>query len=128
MQISRKIYYELSTGNVIQEIGEREGSVVETTLDQDFESYASLTERVKSTVGVIQLTYGQYADKFGVYYYNIVSGAIVWGELIVPPPPEKTEIEKLKDQLMDSQQNTLLLNDTISGFVDYMFSSIPDLQ
>ena len=40
----------------------------------------------------------------------------------------KTETEKLKDQLMDSQQNTSLLNDTISGFVDYMFSSIPDLQ
>ena len=128
MRINRKIYYELSTGNVIQEINEREGSVVETTLDQDFESYASLNARVKSTVGVIQLSYGQYADKFGVYYYNIVGGAIVWGELIVPPPPEKTEIEKLKNQLMDSQQNTLLLNDTISGFVDYMFSSIPDLQ
>ena len=128
MKVAKKIYYDLVTGNVIQEIGEREGSVVETTLYQDFESYASLTERVKSTVGVIQLTYGQYRDKFGVYYYNIVGGAIVWGALIVPPPPEKTEIEKLKDQLMDSQQNTLLLNDTISGFVDYMFSSIPDLQ
>ena len=71
MKIPMKIYYELSTGNVIQEIGEREGSVVETTLDQDFQSYASLSERVKSTVGVIQLTYGQYADKFGIYAYHI---------------------------------------------------------
>lgn len=128
MKIARKIYYDLSTGNVIQEIGEREGSVVETTLDQDFQSYASLNERVKDTVGVIQLTYGQYADKFGLYYYSIIDGVIVWGGIIVPPTPEKSEMEKLKDQLMDSQQNTSLLNDTISGFVDYMFSSIPDLQ
>ena len=44
------------------------------------------------------------------------------------PPQPPTEIEILKDQLKDSQQNTLLLNDTISSFVDYMFSSIPDLQ
>jgi len=84
-----KIYYELATGNVIQEIGEREGSVVETTLEQDFESYASLSERVKSTVGVFQLTYGQYADKFGVYYYNIdiTTKTIVWGDLITPSIP-----------------------------------------
>lgn len=98
MQIGRKIYYDLVTGNVILDIGEREGSVVETTLDQDFSSYASLTERVKDTVGVIQLTWGEYADKFGVYYYNIVDGAIVWGELIdvnnppVIPQPTNQEV------------------------------------
>ena len=105
MKIPRKIYYELSTGNVIQETSEREGSVVETTLDQDFQSYASLSERVKSTVGVIQLTYGQYADKFGVYYYNIVSGAIVWGSLIVPitvpVQPTNKELSDNQITLMD---------------------------
>ena len=105
IQIGKKVYYELSTGNVIQEIGEREGSVVETTLDQDFQSYASLNERVKDTVGVIQLTYGQYADKFGVYYYNIVGGAIVWGALIVPiivlKQPTNQELYDNQITLMD---------------------------
>ena len=115
-KIPRKIYYELSTGNVIQEIGEREGSVVETTLDQDFESYASLNTRVKSTVGVIQLTYGQYADKFGVYYYNIVGGAIVWGELInVDNPP--VVIQPSNQEVYDS---TITLMDVLATMYEGM--------
>ena len=115
MKIAKKIYYDLATGNVIQGIGEREGSVVETTLDQDFLSYASLTERVKSTVGVIQLEWGEYADKFGVYYYNIVSGAIVWGALIdvnAPIPQPTTQ------ELMDNQMTLM------SGMVDIYMSQL----
>lgn len=84
MKIGRKIYYEKLTGNILQDCGEREGSVIETTLEQDFSSYVSLAERVPSTVGVIQLTYRQYADKFNIYHYSIdiATNKIVWGELI----------------------------------------------
>jgi len=100
MKIGKKIYYELETGNIIQEIGERQGSVIETTQEQDFQSYVSLSERVPSTVGVIQLTFGQYADKFGVYHYHIdtETNSIVWGDLINPdaPKPQPTS-QELKD-------------------------------
>ena len=99
-----KIYYELATGNVILEIGEREGSVIETSLDQDFQSYVGLSQRVPSTVGVIQLTYGQHKDKFGVYYYSvdITTNAIVWGALIVPdaPIPQPTNQEIADNQII----------------------------
>jgi hypothetical protein len=64
MQIGRRIYYELATGNVIQDTGEREGSVVETTTEQDFASYASLAERVPATVGVIELEFRELAQDF----------------------------------------------------------------
>ena len=107
MKIPRKIYYEKTTGNILQDCGERQGSVIETTVDQDFQSYVSLSERVKDTVGVIQLSYGEYADKFGVYYYNIVDGAIVWGDLIdvshppVIPQPTNQEIADNQITLMD---------------------------
>lgn len=100
MQIGRKIYYDKLTGNPILDMGERSGSVVETTLDQDFQSYVSLGERVPSTVGVIQLAYGQYADKFGVYSYhvNTTTNAIAWGSLINPdmltPEPTATELRQ----------------------------------
>jgi len=105
MQIGTKIYYDLATGNVILNIGEKEGGCVETTLDQDFESYESLSERVKSTVGVIQLTYGQYADKFGVYYYNIdiTTKLIVWGDLINvnnPPVVKEPTAQEIYDNQM----------------------------
>lgn len=64
MQIGKRIYYDLATGNVIVDTGERSGSVVETTVEQDFESYAALAERLPSTVGCLQLEYGDYAQDF----------------------------------------------------------------
>ena len=117
MKISRKIYYDLATGNVIQEIGEREGSVVATTLDQDFESYVALSQLVQSTVGVIQLTYGQYSDKFGVNYYNIVNGAIVWGALINPSNPPII-IQPTNKEIYDNQM-------TLMGALSDIYIKLP---
>ncbi|SMF72372.1 hypothetical protein SAMN05661091_0862 [Paenibacillus uliginis N3/975] len=59
--IGRRLYYLKATGEVIQDTGERTGWVVETTVEQDFETYRSLRERVPETVGMIQLEYGAYA-------------------------------------------------------------------
>ena len=109
MKIAKKIYYDLATGNMIQEIGEREGSVVETTQEQDFQSYVELSQKVPETVGVIQLAYGQYADKFGVYYYSVnpTTNTIVWGDLIdvnnppIVPQPTNQEIADNQIILMD---------------------------
>lgn len=64
MQIGRKIYYDLATGSVIQDTGERSGNVVETTIEQDFAAYAALAERVPETVGVLELEYGERAQDF----------------------------------------------------------------
>jgi len=64
MQIGRRIYYELSTGNVILDTGERLGDVIETTTEQDRASYTALSERVPSTVGCLRLEYGEFAQNF----------------------------------------------------------------
>ncbi|KIQ93893.1 hypothetical protein LH47_02043 [Anoxybacillus thermarum] len=63
-KVGRKIYYDKMTGNVILDTGEMMGAVIETTIDQDFETYQALKERVRDSVGVIQLEYGQYAEDF----------------------------------------------------------------
>lgn len=63
-QIGRKIYCEKSTGNILLNTGEMCGSVRETTIDEDFQAYINLQNRVKDSVGVIQLEYGQLIDKF----------------------------------------------------------------
>lgn len=77
MKIGRKIYYDLATGNVIVDTGERSGHVVPTTVEQDFQSYAALAERMPETVGVLELEYGQYAQDFAACngYRVDVSGA-----------------------------------------------------
>ncbi|WP_193723765.1 hypothetical protein [Paenibacillus sp. P13VS] len=61
MHIGMKIYYDLHTGNVILNTGERSGDVVQTTREQDFEVYSSLAERIPETVGMLELDYGAYA-------------------------------------------------------------------
>lgn len=64
MDIGRRIYYDKSTGTILANTGERNGNVVETTIEQDFTVYVSLTERVPETVGVIELAYGNLAQDF----------------------------------------------------------------
>jgi len=64
MKIGRRIYYELATGNTILDTGERSGAVVETTVEQDCATYSALAEHVPSTVGCLQLEYGEYSQDF----------------------------------------------------------------
>lgn len=63
--IGRKIYYELSTGNVVLVTEEKHGiNAVNTTKEQDFQLYSPLQVRNPDTIGVIQLEYGQNAAEF----------------------------------------------------------------
>ncbi|MCQ4363023.1 hypothetical protein KQR54_18160 [Mycobacterium gordonae] len=103
MQIGRRIYYELSTGNVIVNTGERSGSVVETTQEQDFTAYAALAERVPSTVGVIELAYGQYAQDFAeaTGYRVDITGAEPALEFTYPNPNEPEEPPVYRPPLSD---------------------------
>lgn len=64
MEIGVKIYYDKQTGNVIVPIGEMSGDVVETTKEQDFAAYKTLSERVPETVGLVQLEYGAYRSDY----------------------------------------------------------------
>lgn len=81
MKIGRKLYYEMATGNVLVDTGERSGDVIETTTEQDFTSYTALQGRVPETVGVVQLEYGQFAEEISRYSIRIdpATGEILWG-------------------------------------------------
>lgn len=64
MKIGRRIYFDLETGNVLVDTGERQGSVRPTTTEQDIATYKVLNERVIGTFAYIELPYGQYAQDF----------------------------------------------------------------
>jgi DNA repair exonuclease SbcCD ATPase subunit len=65
MEVGMKIYFEKATGNVVVNTGEQVGRlVVETTEDQDFATYKALAERVRDTIGVVKLKYGQFRREF----------------------------------------------------------------
>lgn len=110
MQIGRKIYYEIATGNIILDTGDRNGDVVEMTLEQDFAAYAALAERVPDTVGMMQLEYGQYSQDFAecIGYRVDVSGAVPAIVFSYPDPaypnPEPVYQKPLSVQVAEQQQ------------------------
>jgi len=63
-QIGRKIYYDKATGNIVLDTGERTGSVVSNTIDQDVASYKALSSRNRDSFDVIELEYGEYVNDF----------------------------------------------------------------
>lgn len=88
MKIGRRIYHEVETGNVIVDTGERQGSVVPTTIEQDWQTYQALYERVRSSVDVIELPYGAFAQDFAEsngYRVNVETKTL---EFSYPDPNE----------------------------------------
>lgn len=74
-KIGRRIYFDLATGNVIHDTGERQGSVVATTVEQDIVTFTALSERNRDTFDVIELAFGEYAEEFATasgYRVNVV--------------------------------------------------------
>ncbi|MED2006686.1 DUF4376 domain-containing protein [Brevibacillus borstelensis] len=95
--IGRKIYFDKQSGNVLVDTGERAGAVVETTKEQDFQTYKALADRVPETVGCLQLEYGQDSDKFAQYPYRVdpENLTIIWD--LTPPtaPLEQVKVAKI---------------------------------
>ncbi|AYB39905.1 hypothetical protein [Brevibacillus laterosporus] len=84
--IGQKIYFDKVTGNILVDTGELAGAVRETTLEEDFQTYVVLSERVKTSIGCIQLEYGQFTDNFSkgyAYHINAETNEIVWN--LTPP-------------------------------------------
>lgn len=116
MDIGRRIYYELSTGIPLVNTGERSGAVVETTAEQDFEVYTILNERVPTTVGMLQLEYGQFRQDFekcSSYRVNLQTGKL---EFSYPDPSEGEEepTEPKYQQPLTEQIEALMLRTEVN--------------
>ncbi|MEC0107281.1 hypothetical protein P4H27_10065 [Paenibacillus taichungensis] len=114
MNIRRKIYYDLETGNVIKDTGEHSGDFVETTREQDFSSYIVLSERLPETIGMKQLEYGSYASDFaggGVITrvdLETLEPLFTYPDPTDPETPEEPR-PALSKQIEALEQETLLL-------------------
>jgi hypothetical protein len=120
MNIGRRIYFELSTGNVILDKGEMQGSIVPTTIEQDIENYIVLQERVRESYDYIELPYGQYAQDFhecNGYRINLETRDMEFsyptGEPNQEPvfrTPLSTQVQELQNQLKTADQKYKELN------------------
>jgi len=71
MNIGAKVYYDISTGDILVNTGERSGDVKVTTIEEDFEIYDELTNKNPELIGVLQLEYGiDFFDRNEGGYFN----------------------------------------------------------
>jgi hypothetical protein len=64
IKVGRKLYYDLTTGEVIVDTGEREGAVKRTSIEEDIMTYKLLLERNRASFDVIELEFGEYIKDF----------------------------------------------------------------
>lgn len=131
-QIGRKIYYEKSTGNKIVDTGERQGAVVETTVQQDFESYSELSERNPESVDLIVLEFGELSEDFATsngVRVNIETGKL---EFSYPDPnePEAPPVfqEPLSSKVVNLELENAMLQMSMMEMTMYAASQDERLQ
>lgn len=113
MEIGRRIYYEKGTGNVILDTGERQGSVVKTTIEQDIEVFVVLSERNRETFDILELPYGAYSQDFSEcngYQVNVETKQLEFSYPNSNNPDEpQVFVKPLTEQIETLEQDNLLL-------------------
>lgn len=115
--IGRKIYYDKITGEVLVDTGE--GSIIETTEEQDIARFVALSNRNRDTFDVIQLAYGQYREDFMQCINYRVNPENRELEFSYPDPnatvpQEPVYVKPLTGQISElEQQNAELLLDLV---------------
>ena len=117
MQIGRKLYYELATGMIILDTGERQGAVLPTTAEQDIETYKALSERNRDTFDVLELEFGQYVEDFAQcngYRVNPETLALEFSypdpnvpveeQVPVYRPPLSVQVAELENKLLNADE------------------------
>lgn len=124
MKVGRKIFYEKVTGNTLVDTGERQGSVVTTTVEQDIATYAVLSERNQDTFDVLELQFGAYAQDFAEsngYRVNVETKTL---EFSYPDPndpiAEPVYQKPLTSQVQELKQYTQQLNDDLMSLSEYV--------
>lgn len=115
-QIGRRIYYDKATGNIILDKGEMMGSVVKTSVTHDFETFTVLQERVRETVGVKELEYGQYTQDFAECNGYRINPQTLQLEFSYPVEGEQPQQPVYQKPL--SEQIVALEDSTINYMID----------
>src|SRR5690554_4727536 len=109
--IRRRLYYDVNTGHILIEAGERNRYVVETTVEQDIQTLKVISARVRQSYDYIQLDYDQCGKAFAESNGYRVNPATKELEFSYPDPndeepqepvyqlPLSKEVEELKKRI-----------------------------
>ena len=111
MQIGRKVYYELLTGDVVL-ITPEKFSGIATTKEQDFAMYEALSIRNPESVGVIELEYGQFNSDFQIC--SAVRVDVETGNLLFNYPVFEQPLSVLVDALRAENTEFRTRNETLN--------------
>lgn len=64
VNIGRRIYYDVQTGERILETSEVSGAAIVLTIEEDIAIYKPLSERQRDSFDVLELEYGDYKEDF----------------------------------------------------------------
>jgi hypothetical protein len=129
MKIGRRIYFDKVTGNVIVNTGERQGSVLPTTIEQDIATFTALSERKRDTFDVLELPFGELAQDFAEsigYRVNVETGTLEFSYLDPSDPEAEPVYQKpLSEEILRLTQEN---KDQDSVIEELMFVIIPELS
>ncbi|HFJ9245048.1 TPA: hypothetical protein ACGW5C_005594 [Bacillus cereus] len=115
MYVNKRIYFEKDTGIILIVTGGfRDDWLTEhPSIEQDFNRYSALVDRVPSSVGVLELKEGEYEEEFSKatsFKVDVKTNTLVFDFT----PIEKKEIEEKKSlekrvDMLESAINDILL-------------------
>lgn len=131
MRLDRKIYYLKSNGNIIQESGDMQGFVVESTFDEDYENYTDLKKYDKDKIGCLKLEYGQLGqlladNKANSYKVDVTSNphklAFKWidyetGQPGEPPKSVEDLIKETENKIEKQEKRINVLSSTLEELI-----------
>jgi hypothetical protein len=138
MTTYRKIYYDKSSGEVIYHVSFN-SEFIKTTFDQDYDSIKGLNQRVKDTIGLIELNNDNYDQEFlssnGVKV-NITNKEL---EFSYPDPNEPTappvyqkplseQVSALSEQLKSADEKYRELNVTSADLATLKSAKMSQLE
>lgn len=117
--LGRKIYWLKADGSIILEIGEREGWVLETTEEQDYEIYEELKGHSSEDTKCKKLEFGEFKDEFEKatsYTINPETEEIIFDYTPLPEPEPGPSIEDYyKDLCVDEIRAEVTKNNELNG-------------
>ena len=133
-KVGRTIFYDIQTGSVLVDTGDRVGDVIYLSPTELVKVYIKLTERNPDTFDYIELEYGKYAQDFmecNGYKINVDDKTIEFSypddnlepEELVYQAPLSEQVEELK------QKNTLLeaRNNALSERADFIEDVVTEM-
>lgn len=101
----RRVFYDKTTGECIQEVGRSEGMII-PTVEQDIATYTDLSIRNRDTFDVLELPFGAYSQDFTEcigYRVNVETKALEFSY----PDPNEPGVEQPYQAPLSEQVATL---------------------